>query len=150
MGAFNPEVKMPPLLAMVLIAAALVLGVWVAQDLLFKFAPETPHVSPVRSDLRSLATALESYRIDWSVYPPDPHRLTTPVPYVTAIFRDPFSLNESEPFLFELEPERWRIHSIGPDQIDQHALIVYDPTNGTVSAGDVIRVGPEDDSWETK
>ncbi|MCE5229566.1 hypothetical protein LLG95_08220 [bacterium] len=30
------------------------------------------------------------------------------------------------------------VYSIGPDEMDDHARIVYDPTNGTCSAGDMI------------
>ena len=31
-----------------------------------------------------------------------------------------------------------RIYSIGPDRIDNFAKIIYDPTNGTFSTGDII------------
>ena len=30
------------------------------------------------------------------------------------------------------------MYSIGPDKVDDLGLIVYDPTNGTVSAGDIV------------
>ena len=30
------------------------------------------------------------------------------------------------------------IYSIGPDKIDNYALIVYDPTNGIISRGDIL------------
>lgn len=61
-------------------------------------------VSRVQADLRTLATALESYRVDNNRYPPTPFssgdtlvlrvtptRLTTPIAYITtANLRDPF------------------------------------------------------------
>ncbi len=59
-------------------------------------------VSRSRADIRSLATALESYRVDWNGYPPTPfvlgdvlrvtpNLLSTPVAYITsANLQDPF------------------------------------------------------------
>lgn len=35
-------------------------------------------------------------------------------------------------------PQPFAVYSVGPDRIDQLAGISYDPTNGTVSAGDVV------------
>jgi hypothetical protein len=29
-------------------------------------------------------------------------------------------------------------YSVGPDRRDDHLLIIYDPTNGALSAGDVV------------
>jgi len=52
-------------------------------------------VSRARSDMRSLATAIESYYVDHSVYPPAmegeqlPPLLTTPVAYLTSLPHDP-------------------------------------------------------------
>jgi prepilin-type N-terminal cleavage/methylation domain-containing protein len=37
---------------------------------------------------------------------------------------------------------QWQIWSRGPDLVEDHGLKLYDPTNGTVSTGDVIRFGP--------
>lgn len=36
----------------------------------------------------------------------------------------------------------WTIWSFGPDLADSHGIILYDPTNGTVSRGDIMRFGP--------
>ncbi len=36
----------------------------------------------------------------------------------------------------------WTIWSYGPDLKDNHGTIMYDPTNGTVSKGDLMRFGP--------
>ena len=32
----------------------------------------------------------------------------------------------------------WKVWSVGPDKIDDHAMLVYDSTNGTVSTGDIV------------
>ncbi|MCX8037259.1 MAG: prepilin-type N-terminal cleavage/methylation domain-containing protein [Candidatus Sumerlaeia bacterium] len=58
-------------------------------------------VSRIKSDLRSLATAMEAYYVDWNSYTwrdqgDDPTyvegfcQLTTPIAYITSIPRDPF------------------------------------------------------------
>lgn len=36
----------------------------------------------------------------------------------------------------------WQVFSRGPDRIENHGLEFYDPTNGTLSDGDVMRFGP--------
>lgn len=36
----------------------------------------------------------------------------------------------------------WTFWSHGPDNRDDHGVIPYDPTNGTISQGDIIRFGP--------
>jgi prepilin-type N-terminal cleavage/methylation domain-containing protein len=57
-------------------------------------------VSKVRADLRSVATGIESYNVDWNSYPTGSRgdvlgrlgRLTTPVAYLTSVsFPDPFT-----------------------------------------------------------
>jgi len=47
-------------------------------------------------------------------------------------FKDPFS---GKPFLFSNEGVPY---SIGPDFQDNRGLIIYDPTNGMVSKGDIL------------
>ena len=83
----------------------------------FAEAENRARVNRVRVDMRSMATAIEAYRIDWSRYPPsvpagDPRNvnaahplmsqrpglamtvsgvsITTPIAYVTSLFSDPF------------------------------------------------------------
>jgi type II secretion system protein G len=36
----------------------------------------------------------------------------------------------------------WTLWSYGPDLKDSHGIVIYDPTNGTVSTGDLMRFGP--------
>ncbi|MCX7625071.1 MAG: type II secretion system protein GspG [Candidatus Sumerlaeaceae bacterium] len=156
-------------------------------------------VSRAKADIRSLATALESYAVDNNNFPPDitsvggmqigtgwyfyiSHRLTTPVAYITSnMLTDPFRDRRTT-----LPPEywrfryvcygmlpyyevngvpgnvstvqgyrigeaiygKWRISSAGPDATAgpypmnndfARVLVLYDPTNGTVSGGDIVR-----------
>lgn len=171
-----------------------------------------------KADLRSAATAIESYRVDWNRYPPAdrcsataggsapdwmlppeepaegflPRRLTTPVAYLTSLPIDVFPNLEapdachplthtphysSDNFnrvwfshindqyhvartatafrLVGLPPagvfdftHQWYSHSHGPngehDDFETEAgyPILYDPTNGTISTGDIYYFGP--------
>lgn len=151
-------------------------------------------VSRCKADMRSTATAVESYAVDNNVYPlygqikPDgtiyepaqsaglydlnefPHyHLTTPIAYITTRFDDPFAVKIAGPipyiryinyinmpFHFTLpgapgpatqqelleKTGRWRLIACGPDGdrgADAKLNIIYDPTNGTVSNGDIVR-----------
>ncbi len=170
-------------------------------------------VSRVKADMRSMTTALESYRVDYNRYMPslDPDTgfstthvpriksfryITTPVSYITSAFPDVFNTNEPPPpgfsdrdqhvliywgpdFLIERnypgttyanfrprtatmfqefnevvdagnnstkQDELWALISFSPDQdfdvLDgpfPQTIQQYDPTNGTVSDGDVVR-----------
>lgn len=175
-------------------------------------------VSRVKSDIRTVATAVESYRVDNNRYPPTPFvgpgadvlrvvptRLSTPVAYVSsANFLDPFigpnigdfetidgdadddgrpdirvysfdasvgdpegadpiagkrfyyqSYDDARRSFFgtatgdELLDEigAWEMASLGPNQFRDldfdvnpiGVLLPYDPTNGTISPGDIIR-----------
>jgi RNA polymerase sigma-70 factor, ECF subfamily len=150
------------------------------------FAP-AGEVSLTHSDMRAMAVGLETYFVDWNVYPPsalagdtrninrgDPLMsqmpsfaspcLTTPVMYLTGLFRDP-SATTWATFAYErFEPnDPWRSHfgdyvllSPGPDRDwDLLALTsvrrarirpavttvingVFDPTNGLMSNGDIV------------
>jgi competence protein ComGC len=151
-------------------------------------------VSRVQTDMRSLATALEAYFVDWNTYPVwfsdvGTNRavdgtyisscghgwwaLTTPVPYLSGALRDAFVAigmhvlhpgqnaneyldpmlqfcpNHLGPGARTLGTDRWSISSYGPDMGDDTGsmstypytllAIPYDPTNGTVSWGDIYR-----------
>jgi prepilin-type N-terminal cleavage/methylation domain-containing protein len=163
-------------------------------------------VSRVKSDMRSLATALESYAVDNRSYPPpieyEPlgggnwkidegetipyegfmsYRLTTPVAYISSLPIDVFEENDENDhpknvsfhyseqktnerltppqpdFLKQLAEQlgipggsaiRWMMFSHGPDLVHQDGTpehgnpVLYDPTNGTVSRGDIYYFGP--------
>lgn len=153
-------------------------------------------VSRAKSDMRSMATALETYYVDNNAYPDfftilGGVFLTTPVAYITAIPEDVFRIsdNTNTTFPFNLKwyryaampldnATRWIIESTGPDtdmdtyistgggpmQPDITAMAfypgynpelfaepgltvntavlrydIYDPTNGTISSGDIFR-----------
>jgi len=159
-------------------------------------------VSRAKADMRSLATAIESYYIDHNSYPPDGDDrgdfqfdsaarlkgVTTPIAYIIVLPTDPFNdgdqsriygpldpLNAMFPgpppytyayntkgsffgdFVDPLDialpmnptnngsPDNWGLTSMGPSRQFDSALfqmpITYDPSNGTVSMGDVIRQG---------
>ncbi|MCB2155152.1 prepilin-type N-terminal cleavage/methylation domain-containing protein [bacterium] len=171
-------------------------------------------VSRAKSDMRTLATGLESYVIDYNHYPdvdrttisppiklgleysrPALTLLSTPVSYITSpLLIDPFAVGSTNTRYYGyancdaalLNPDlsavgasyatvdnkprfdnhRWVLQSVGPDVTnfalaspaeypDQgfnnayHFLVdpqdgvganfIYDPTNGTVSVGDIVR-----------
>jgi len=151
-------------------------------------------VSRVNADMRSLATALEAYFVDYNHYPyfdgynfPPRYNeiryrlipLTTPVAYIASVdIADPFLTGLSDSTYEDGVPRRcynyrnhefwhssrhpsltipvWVLNSLGPDGVPNHGLLaemwarglvaqdyvaIYDPTNGTVSAGDIPRTG---------
>jgi len=170
-------------------------------------------VSRVKADMRSVATALEAYDVDYNKYPPDyqyvalvPSRdlrsylprlvvLSTPVAYMTSIPEDvfasaavsrdavlagpykvPYNVGPPvHPLTFDYAYRRlpdgrdedvafpglwtqrisrsanvqWALRSVGPDLkatvlggLGGDIPTSYDPTNGTVSNGDIFFVGP--------
>jgi len=156
-------------------------------------------VSRAEADLRTIATALEAYAVDYNDYPPNdgrynviPVELTTPVAYIaSANLTDPFAFDVRESLtLYEAKSSlytytkivtideaefwqragrpcpheaidhwsenegalqkygKWRLVSVGPDRayLDLNfppplrgSDIPYDPTNGTVSFGNILR-----------
>ena len=154
-------------------------------------------VSRVRADMRSAATALESYAVDNNGYPPMadafsgatwdpfdetsgafpldhfrlPSWLTTPQAYITSLYTDPFKVGldsgideslfsrdeyynvrqlkgySSSWLHIEQHTGGWLIISYGPDRklitssymFDLEVNPPYDPTNGTVSEGNILR-----------
>ncbi len=133
-------------------------------------------VSQVKSDMRTLAAALESYHVDNRSYPPavltPPEMrllpLTSPIQYLSLLPKDTFRKNNSRFSTYNygampiLAASRWILDSCGPDlthDTDPMTIefypgntpglffgadpnfycLLYDPTNGTVSAGDIYR-----------
>jgi len=156
-------------------------------------------VSRAQADMRSIATAVEAYAVDYGTIPPDSDDaatpgiipyiqkdwyriLTTPVAYLTLAPIDPFHTQKHGPdptgmtdILFPGEPpqpyayltvggyypnpyrpsqpvhqgrpSQYGVTSLGPNRIfdsarEQGINDTYDPTNGTNSDGDIIRLGP--------
>lgn len=150
-------------------------------------------VARVKSDLRTLATAVEAYAADANAFPPHRlpggvevpypdryHYLTTPVAYLSGIpDRDPFhredvgdpggserwyswtnfgSFDPGHPLFEVRELHRYMLRSRGPDgQSEPNPVrndfmtsglaaapsFLYDPTNGTISRGDIVRTTRE-------
>jgi prepilin-type N-terminal cleavage/methylation domain-containing protein len=160
-------------------------------------------VSRAKADIRSMATAVEAYRIDYNAYPNDtgngwpwyiPNAVSTPVSYITnAALYDPFRAHLTHTYAMRFRyvnyiagqnawcdwgvqfgsctdgvatggwilsirnsltrPDgwaeaqnlfaTWKMSSAGPDRTASFPFLdsdlIYDPTNGTVSAGDIIR-----------
>ncbi len=145
----------------------------------FLEAQTRSRIARVNSDMRLLAMALEAYRVDGNHYPPGPipngqpgrsvqtWRLTTPVAYITEVPIDiflqppgvdfmggPFGLGgiylhylngENEPRLEEV----WLAFSYGPDADMEQDAVCYDPTNGTISNGDIYRTGADTQNSQT-
>lgn len=49
--------------------------------------------------------------------------------------KDPFT---DKPFIYGITDKGFGLYSPGPDLVDDKAGILYDPTNGTISAGDIV------------
>jgi general secretion pathway protein G len=158
-------------------------------------------VSRIKADMRSMATALESYAVDANAYPysggitptgdihiptqsmagyPNkfiPPALTTPIAYMTSLLTDIFAPDimpkpENLYFFYTnlagakkrfpsqwMPPHEYRLQTLGQwifwscgpdrDRIDLSPTQVgvtgplykgyYDPTNGTISNGDILR-----------
>ena len=163
-------------------------------------------VSRAKADMRSVATGIESYRVDQNKYPvdgvffwlngqpqpPSPlYIMTTPVAYLTSIPSDPFRNRQHvvwgpggtpQPYIYFADlswkdlqravhsdwPDKghlWVLITRGPDLVSNSGeymlfgeeLLVslpaptwegigmpclYDATNGTLSPGDIVRLGP--------
>ena len=97
--------------------------------------------------------------------------MTTPIEYMSSIPGDPFGEavfdfndalsmagynykdkrttssgmpGETYGYIWRDAPRReYLLHSCGPNRVwDVHPYVEYDPTNGTISAGDICRIGP--------
>jgi hypothetical protein len=69
-------------------------------------------------------------------------------------WRDVFTYNEASssvehfrPLGFIIRDRSVDIYSIGPDGVDNSALLAYDPTNGICSSGDIIVRVPSEGTW---
>ena len=144
-------------------------------------------VSRAKADLRTLATALEAYAVDWNAYPPAMGNamyfklkvLSSPIAYVAnGYVADPFPAGDPSFVLNyrkclsylgrtptgtcirDVDPIQWWVlMSNGPDLCYTNAAgdgpspalnasdpagileFCYDPTNGTVSGGNINRPG---------
>ena len=134
----------------------------------FMSAQTRAKVSSTMQDLRALGTALKTYHIDSNAFPPGLNtfmhaevitqtwRLTTPLAYISQIPEDSFYAPQPfEKLGGEFGPggrymhymsdpvitETWLLWSFGPDKDMEFLQVDYDPSNGTVSDGDIYHVG---------
>ncbi len=143
-------------------------------------------VSRARGELRTVATALESYFVDNNYYPlttetPEPSGIipisvSTPIAYLSSARPvDPFKQPGTDPdqqiytyhnliwdvysATYQNAYGQWRMCSIGPDAeywntrprvMDWRHVMEYDPTNGTVSFGNIWRSQKHPDAYEWK
>lgn len=113
-------------------------------------------VSRVKADLRTIDVALSAYQVDNNRFPRQPGsqtsviiddglvELTTPVAYITAYPTDVFRAEGGgfHPLLYSVSGGPYlslHLWSFGPDKKNDYFEIAYDPTNGSVSKGDVVR-----------
>ena len=106
-------------------------------------APNKPQIvnklGIVSLNLMTIATASEQYYLDWNRYTQTPSNLTTPVAYMKRVPMDPFSKTSDTLKTTVVTPGKLLIYRVGPDGKDDAAKVVYDPTNGLMSTGDIVR-----------
>ena len=123
-----------------------------------QYASIRSRVSRAKAELGTIQAALETYKIDEGVYPLNAGgiglpgallQLTSPRQYMSDIPRDPFGQGQIYFYLAggkatNLQRGRfgeYSLASLGPDERIQTTLtktLIYDPTNGTVSAGAIV------------
>jgi hypothetical protein len=126
-------------------------------------------VPRAKGDMRVLAVAIEAYFVDFNKYPSSradyslPVWLTTPIRYLMKALPDPFGRERGATYHYYTDksaPEGWMLVSGGPDgkidltykiysgavkksgffgAVGEFQQYLYDPTNGTMSKGDIIR-----------
>lgn len=125
----------------------------------FLEAQTRSRVSRVMADQRTIAVAIESYYVDAGRYPAGMDELWQgTVKYMSSPIPDPFALNKGSEYHYAKGIDAWSrlaqagfnvgqpteniwiLWSDGPDMRNDSAMIAFDPTNGSVSSGDVIRL----------
>ncbi|MCE5231385.1 type II secretion system protein GspG [bacterium] len=156
-GSARPTISLFEILIVIVIVAVLA-AIAVPN---FLEAQTRSRVSRAQADMRSIAVAIESYNVDNGFYPGNLDVLWNgSVQYMSSQVIDPYSVEEGKgrrPFYYARGIEAWKrltqaginvgppsenlwlVWSTGPDGRNDNASIMYDPTNGTVSAGDVFK-----------
>ncbi|MBN1901454.1 zf-HC2 domain-containing protein [Candidatus Sumerlaeota bacterium] len=93
-----------------------------------------------QDNLKSTQAALEAYHVDNNRYPDILAELVSPVAYLTSVPTDPLSGNGSMKLQYYVieGKDACVLYSAGPDGVDDSGIVVYDPTNGTNSKGDLV------------
>lgn len=90
-------------------------------------------VVDARFQLIRLAVAVRLWFLQYGFFPRSEQEFAPFVP--GGLPKDPFTF---QPLHFLNTSHGLTGYSVGPDQADNHAAIVYDPSNGTTSAGDLL------------
>lgn len=117
-------------------------------------------VARAKADLRIISNALDTYKADNGFLPSEIHSLVEPETNNPISKIDPFAKERNDLpefhyhyFVYE-EGQNYILISRGPDGNFEHDYsaeiipelelegLTYDPLNGTVSGGDIFRVGP--------
>ncbi len=93
-------------------------------------------VAETRWALLHSATAARYMMLRTGEYPKDTQNFGLLLP--EGADPDPFALAGERLRIEPRHEKGWTLYSVGPDQEDGNAAVAYDPTNGTVSAGDVM------------
>ncbi|MFB3897725.1 MAG: hypothetical protein ACE14V_15650 [bacterium] len=122
-------------------------------------------ISHVNYDMRHINEALDKYKADRNEYPVSnagytlPKALTTPIAYIQAKqfpvdilapYHPPLGYTTNSSRNMAIIASRgpdwsWQIHWQQPDwaaMTTEGNLLVYNPTNGTVSSGDIYHISP--------
>ncbi len=108
-----------------------------AESLLLPFEKEVYKIRQQRADahfqLVRMATAAKYRFFKYQAFPSSADEFAPLLPQGPP--EDPFGL---EPLKFLSAPESFTCYSVGPDEQDNRASVSYDPTNGTISGGDIV------------
>jgi hypothetical protein len=80
-----------------------------------------------------IMAAIELYHQDKQAYPSSLSELAPT--YIAAVPKDYFSDSD---FIYGTRDNSFYLYSVGPDMQDNQGQPLYDPTNGTTSAGDIL------------
>ncbi|HBF35388.1 TPA: hypothetical protein DDW35_12575 [Candidatus Sumerlaeota bacterium] len=82
-------------------------------------------------DMRSLATAIECYRVDNNARPASLDNVTSPIAYISKIPVDPFLADEQQPYVYKwIDGSNWKLYCVGPDK-SMSTYGLYEVTNGS-------------------
>lgn len=143
----KPERSPNPLLQRVGLSFAVLFALLFLARLFLPSVHPAPHrfrIARAKSDLRHLASGIEAYTLAESGPPVSLDRLSTPMAYMERRPSD----KDDYPIAYYIVDSNWFLVATGPDrtfQIDvsttvsQFTDLIYDPTNGVLSSGDLVR-----------
>jgi hypothetical protein len=101
-------------------------------------------IETAQKNIKMVSTGCNSYHLDNNKFPDTLSQLTIHANYLKGDPVDPFNNNTSLRYKYipNKESAAWKddyfVWSIGPDEKDQDAKLIYDPTNGLTSSGDIV------------